>query len=112
MSGTASSALRRFAPPLLILSGLGLIAAVAAVEYLVPGTQTLAQYRLSGTAFGLAAKLGGALFFGGLFALAVANAPIKPSVLPSGPDVVSPAVSAAAMRAARMVRKQRDQASA
>jgi hypothetical protein len=111
MTQPASSALHRWAPPLLILSGLGMIGAGASVEYLLPGTQTLAQFGLSGTLFGLAAKLGGALFFGGLFALAAAAAPAPPAKLAPASDH-APDMTAAAVRAARIVRQRRDGASA
>jgi hypothetical protein len=108
---TASSTLRRTAPRILMTMGLALIAAGAAAQVLLPADDLMAGMGLTGTLFGLSAKLGGALFFGGLFARAVADRPGKRAAKVSEKaDQTEHTVTAAALRAARIARERRQTA--
>jgi hypothetical protein len=104
------STLRQKAPRILMIAGIGTIGLGAAAEILVPGSPLMTRMGLSGTIFGLAAKMGGALFFGGLFAMAAAAG--RPAVRAAASSEASAAestVTAAALRAARIARERRAQ---
>jgi hypothetical protein len=108
------STLRQKAPRILMVAGIGVIGLGAAMEYFVPGSPLMERLGLSGTVFGLASKMGGALFFGGLFAMAAAAG--RPAQAAQRQAGATPAAennaTATALRAARIARERRAQAQA
>ena len=108
---TRSNRFRHAAPRFLISFGLGTIALGFGLQMLEPQLRIMDSLQLSGTIFGLMAKLGGAVFFGGLFALAIheatrrkAPAP-EPGMTPERPAHLPPE-AIAAVRAARLARQR------